>query len=105
MIKNPPVNAGDLGSIPGWGRPPGEGSGNPFQYSRLENPMDRGAWQATVHRVAKSWTRLSMHARQLKYKYSWGDSPLEPELADICKGHCSHEGGRSHVDGEQNPGK
>ena len=47
-------NAGDLGSIPGSGRSPGEGNGNPLQYSCLENSMDRGAWQATVHRVAES---------------------------------------------------
>ena len=46
-------NAGDLGSIPGLGRFPGEGNGNPLQYSCLENPMDRGAWQATVHGVAR----------------------------------------------------
>ena len=52
-------NAGDLGSIPGSGRSPGEGNGNPLQYSCLENPMDRGAWQAAVHGVAKSQTRLS----------------------------------------------
>ena len=52
-------NAGDLGLIPGWGRSPGEGNGNPLQFSCLENPMDRGAWQATVHGVANSWTRLS----------------------------------------------
>ena len=52
-------NAGDLGSIPGLGRSPGEGIGNPLQYSCLENPMDRGAWWATVHGVAKSRTRLS----------------------------------------------
>ena len=52
-------NAGDLGSIPGSGRSPGEGNGNPLQYSCLENPMDGGAWWATVHGVAKSWTRLS----------------------------------------------
>ena len=52
-------NEGDLGSIPGSGRPPGEGNGNPLQYSCLENPMDGGAWQATVHGVAKSRTRLS----------------------------------------------
>ena len=51
--------AGDLGSTPGLGRCPGEGNGNPLQYSCLENPMDRGAWGATVHRVAKSRTRLS----------------------------------------------
>ena len=52
-------NVGDLGSIPGSGRSPGEGNGNPLQYSCLENPMDGGAWQATVHGVAKSRTRLS----------------------------------------------
>ena len=49
-------NTGDLGSIPGLGRSPGEGNGNPLQYSCLENPMDGGAWWATVHGVAKSWT-------------------------------------------------
>ena len=52
-------NAGDLGSIPGSGRSPGEGNGNPLQYSCLENPMDRGAWRAIVHGVAKSRTWLS----------------------------------------------
>ena len=62
-----PANVGDIrdvGSIPGWERSPGGGQDNPFQYSCLENPMDRGAWWATVHRVAKSWTwlrQLSMH--------------------------------------------
>ena len=54
-------NAGDPGSILGLGRSPGEGNGNPLQYSCLENPMDREAWLATVHGVAKSWTRLSNH--------------------------------------------
>ena len=48
--------AGDPGSVPGSGRSPGEGSSNPLQYSCLENPMDGGAWQATVHGVANSWT-------------------------------------------------
>ena len=52
-------NAEDLGSIPGSGRSPGGGLGNPLQYSCLENSMDRGAWQATVHGVAKSQTQLS----------------------------------------------
>ena len=52
-------NVGDLGSIPGSGRSPGEGNGNTLQYSYLENPMDGGAWQATVHGVSKSRTRLS----------------------------------------------
>ena len=54
-------NEGDPGSIPGFGRSPGEGNGNPLQYSCLENPMDRAAWWATVHGVAKSQTRLSGH--------------------------------------------
>ena len=61
VVKNPPANAGDIrdaDSIPGWGRTPGGGHGNPLQYSCLENPMDREAWWATVHRVAKSPTRL-----------------------------------------------
>ena len=52
-------NAGDPGLIPGSGRSPGEGNGNPLQYSCLENPMERGAWWATIHGVAKSRTRLS----------------------------------------------
>ena len=62
VVMNPPANAGDTrdsGSIPGSGRSPGEGNGNPLQYSCLENPKDRGAWQAIVHGVAKSWTWLS----------------------------------------------
>ena len=54
MIKNPPAKAGDTGSIPGSGRFPGGGHGNPLQYSCLENPMDRGAWKTIVHRVAKT---------------------------------------------------
>ena len=52
-VKNLPANAGDTGLIPGLGRSPGEGNGNPLQYFCLENSMDRGAWQATVHGVAK----------------------------------------------------
>ena len=59
VLKNPPANAGDLrdtGSISGLGRSPGEGNGNPLQYSCLENSMDKGAWWATVHGIAKSWT-------------------------------------------------
>ena len=60
VVKNPPANAGDVqgnvdvGSIPGWGRSPGGGHGNPLQYSYLENLMDRGAWQAAVHKVTES---------------------------------------------------
>ena len=61
VVKNPPANARDVrdvGSIPGSGRSPGGGHGNPLQYSCLENPTDRGAWWATVHRVTKSRTQL-----------------------------------------------
>ena len=61
VVKNPPANAGgirDVGLIPGLRRSPGGGHGNPLQYSCMVNPMDRVAWWATVHRVAKSWTRL-----------------------------------------------
>ena len=64
MVKNLPVSAGDARHVsltPGSGRSPGVENGNPLQYSRLENSMDRGAWWATVHRVAKSQMRLSMH--------------------------------------------
>ena len=57
--KESACNAGDLGSIPGLGRSPGEGNGNPLQYSSLENSMDRGAWWAIVHGVTKSRTQLS----------------------------------------------
>ena len=53
MVKNPPVSAGEVGSISGSGRLPGEGNGNPLQYSYLGNPTDRGAWRAPVHGVAK----------------------------------------------------
>ena len=60
VVKNLPANAGDAGdpnAISGWGRSPGGGNGNPFQYSCLENSVDRGAWCAPVHGVTKRWTR------------------------------------------------
>ena len=53
MVKNPPANLGDAGWIPGSGRSPGGGHGNPLQYSSLENPIVRGAWRTSVHRVTK----------------------------------------------------
>ena len=59
VVKNLPANAGDSGSIPESGRYPGEGNGDPLQYSFLGNLIDRGAWWATVCGVAKNWTRLS----------------------------------------------
>ena len=54
MVKNLPVNAENVGSVPGLGRSPGKGNGNPLQYSCLGKPMDRGAWWATVHEIAES---------------------------------------------------
>jgi len=64
LVKNPPANAGDTGLIPGLGRSSGGGNGNPLQYSCLENPMDRGGWQATVHGAAESdmTKQQSMHS-------------------------------------------
>ena len=75
VVKNPPASGGDIrdtGSIPGLGRSPGGGHGNPLQYSCLENSMDRGAWQAMVHKSAKCQTRLkrlSMHT--FVWKITW----------------------------------
>ena len=70
VAENPPAkvgNSGDSGLIPGLGRSPGGENGNPLQYSCLKNPRDRGAWWATVHRVAQSWTWLSVLAGHLIY--------------------------------------
>ena len=70
VVKNSPASAGDIRGtslIPGSGRSPGGGHGNPFQYPCMENPMDRRALQATVHGVTKSWTqlkRISTHAQE-----------------------------------------
>ena len=72
VVKNPPASAGDIrdtGSIPGSGRSLGGGHGNPLLYSSLENPMDRGAWQGTVHRVAKRGTQPSQ--RRLAIAKTW----------------------------------
>ena len=71
VVKNPPANAGDMrdaGSIPGSGRFPGGGHSNPLQCSCLENPMDRGAWRATVHSVSKSQTQLKQLSIHTPYK-------------------------------------
>ena len=59
VVKNQPANIGDAGLSLGLGRSPREGNGNPFHYSCLGNPVDRGTWSATVHGVTQSWTRLS----------------------------------------------
>ena len=70
-VKASASNVGDLGSIPGLGRSPGEGNGNPLQYSCLKNPMDKGAWWATVHGVAKTQTRLSNLTFDFQYCISF----------------------------------
>ena len=91
-VKNPPAGAaGDMGSIPGSGRSLGGGHGNPLHYSCLENPMDREAWRATDHGVAKSWTRLKglsmLHTvgyeklERSRFLFLWAsgkDSPCSP---------------------------
>ena len=83
MLKNLPANAGDIrdkGSVPGSGRCPGGGNGNPLQYSCLENPRDRGAWQATVYGVAKNWTRLNdLEACNI----TWRCSPIPSREASV----------------------
>ena len=69
MVKNPPANAGDLRDaslIPGLGRSPEVGNGNPLQYSCLDNSMDREAWQSTVHGVAKSQTQLKQLSKHVE---------------------------------------
>ena len=78
MVKNLPANAGDVVSISGLGRSPGGVHGNPLQYSCLENPMDRGAWLATVYRVAKSQTQLKRlsTAHIPLYKRVWFGIPV-----------------------------
>ena len=111
LLKNLPANAGDVrdpGSIPGSGISPGEGNGNPLQYSCLENPTDRGAWQATVHRIAKSWIWLkwlSMHKpggqnirRQLPLKRQLTTQQAMPGRATCRSARDSQEakGGREN---------
>ena len=84
MVKNPPANAGDIrdaGSIPGSGRSPGGGNGNLLQYSCLENPMDRGAWQATVHRVTKSRMQLQ---QLITYTYYFSRFHIYALIYGIC---------------------
>ena len=86
VVKNLPDNAGDTGnagSVSGLGWSPGVGNGNPLQYSCLENPMDRGAWQATVHGVAKSQTWLSTHANVFLAKKKMSILALCPFLNQI----------------------
>ena len=86
MVKNLPAYAGDLGSIPGSERSPGEGGGNRLQYSCLENSMDRGAWWATVHGVTKNKTRLND-----SHQY------VNRELPDVQAGFRKGRGTRDQI--------
>ena len=91
--KEPTCQAGDTSSIPESGRFPREGNGNPLQYSGLANSMDRGAWRATVHGVANSWTRLN---NRLSFSFFFTSvlSPSHslPSWARVCcYAHCTHE--------------
>ena len=83
MVKNLPANVGNSGSVPGLGRSLGEGNGNPLQYSCLENPMDRGAWQATVNGITKesdttelthTHTHRHTYTQRLDGKSEWSDA-------------------------------
>jgi len=89
-VKASAYNVGDLGSIPGLGRSPGEGNGNPLQYSCLENPMDRGAWQAAVHGVTKSQIRLSdftsLHFKVWVHQL-WNKTPTQLSFGCITLGN------------------
>ena len=90
-VKNLPADARDTGSIPGLGISPGEGHGNPLQYSCLENPVDRGAWQATV---TKSWTRLSVHT------HTHTHTGLERREERKVRGSEDQEGNREGREGQ-----
>ena len=79
MVENLPANTRDTGLTPGLGRSSGGGNGDPLQYSCLGNPMDRGAWQAMVHEVRKSRTRLSMHTPCVS---GWSEGPTRMNLKD-----------------------
>ena len=67
VLENPPINAGDMSLIPGSGRSPRKGNGNPLQYSCLKNPMNRGAWRATVHKIARVGHNLQTKQQQVYY--------------------------------------
>ena len=95
MIKNPPASAGDtrdVDSTPGSGRSPEEENGSPLQYSCLENPMDRGAWRATVHRVTVSDTSERLSTCIVTEQEVTGCQVNGPDICGACpirQGHCS----------------
>ena len=112
VMKNPPANAGGVrgvrgaGSIPGSGRPPRGGSSNPLQSSCLESPLDRGAWRATVHGVAKSQTRLkrlSTHAPDEQVSESHTRAQSQGHLSNV-RGRDQVDSGAWHKDLPPNPG-
>ena len=81
VSKSPACNSGDPGLIPGLGRSPGEENGTPFQYSCLENPVDRGPWQATVHGVARVGHNLATKTNQILYNFVMVFALCQHELA------------------------
>ena len=81
--KESAYNVGDPGSVPGLGRFPGEGIGNPLQYSCLENPMDRGTWWTAVHGVPKSWTQPSEHNQDLRHSESFSKEQTYLKLTSL----------------------
>ena len=92
VVKNLPAIHRAADSIPGWRRSPGGGRGNPLQHSGLENPMDRGAWRATVHGVTKSWTRLRRHSTRvytagLRFCATEANTTLQSNCVCACVGH------------------
>ena len=99
MVKNPLTNARDTGSIPGWGKSPGGGNGNPLQYSCLENPMDRGAWWAAVHGDAESQIGLSVSTSD-KWLVSmlFDNSNTNISMALTVDKALSHLSFYSHID-------
>ena len=106
VVNNLPADAGDLkdvGSVPGSGRSPGEGNGYPLQYSCLENPMDRGAWWARVHGVAKSWTRqkwlhlLNAIPRFFPFLYTGCGLPTLSRLFHRNGGPAIHFNSKMHL--------
>ena len=85
MVKESACNAGDAGLIPGSGRSPGRGNGNPLQHSSLENSMDRGAWWAIVHGVTKRRTQLSTHAHTYSHTNKWMIDLKENNLSSAVR--------------------
>ena len=108
VVKNPPANGGDvrdLGSVPGSGRSPGGGHGNPLQYSCLENPMDRGAWWATVHGVKESQTQLKPLGTARCHKKVWSIFTLFPPFLSPLTHVHKHTRSHGRVYGVQRTGK